>query len=203
MLSKCSLNSGPWGCAHCPGQPVPVSNHSPVKNVFLTLHLYPPQTQFHAVPSGLVAVTREQSSALPLCSLWGAAAAMRPPLTLLFPERNETRNLSCSSYILTSKLFSIFIALNRCCVIALCPSYVVAIRTAHITQCQARAEQEYLLQHLEHILFLRLHWPWFLWISFSLLFHMCWYAAFFPFLKYALTKVLSLTRLWPATRNCS
>jgi len=38
---------------------------------------------------------REQSSALPLCSLWGAAAAMRPPLSLPCSGLNRPRDLSC------------------------------------------------------------------------------------------------------------
>ena len=52
---------------------------------------------------------REQSSVLPLCSLWGAEA----PTTRLCSGLNKTRKLTHSSYTLPSKLFPIFVTLLR------------------------------------------------------------------------------------------
>ena len=66
--SRCFLN---WS----------VPDHILVKNLLLISNL---TLLFHSlIPLGPVTVTREQSSALPLYSLWGAAATMRPPLSLL------------------------------------------------------------------------------------------------------------------------
>ena len=83
LMVKCYLinpwTPAAWGCAHYPGQPVPCPLPSG-EEPFLNPHPAPPLTQLHAVPSGPVVVT-EQSSALSLCSLWGAAAATRPPLS--------------------------------------------------------------------------------------------------------------------------
>ena len=67
-------------------------------------------SQLHAVLSGPVAVPREHSSVLPLRSLWGAAAAMMPLLSLLCFAPNKPRHLSCSSYIFPSEPFTTFAA---------------------------------------------------------------------------------------------
>jgi len=48
-----------WGHDHCFGEPVPVSSHPLVKNLFQP---DPPLMQLHAVPLGPVTVTRVQRS---------------------------------------------------------------------------------------------------------------------------------------------
>ena len=50
----------------------------------------------------------EQSSALPLRSLCGAAATMRPPLSS--SGQSTQRDLSCTSYTLPSRLLTILVA---------------------------------------------------------------------------------------------
>ena len=55
-------------------------------------------TQLHAIPLGPVAVTREQSSALPFHS----PHEELPPVSLLCSGLNKPRDLSCSSYTLLS-----------------------------------------------------------------------------------------------------
>jgi len=54
---------------------------------------------------------REQSSALPLRSLWGAAAAIRPPLSLPCSGLSTSRDLNCFLCILPSRTFATFITL--------------------------------------------------------------------------------------------
>ena len=66
-----------------------------VKNLFLKPQPDLPLTQLHAVPSGSIAVTRQQSSALPLCSPpEDLQATMRPPLSLLCSGLSKPRDLS-------------------------------------------------------------------------------------------------------------
>lgn len=52
---------------------------------------------------------RVKFSVAPLLSPWGAAAVMRPPLSILFSELNQLSDLSCSSYVLPSRLITVFI----------------------------------------------------------------------------------------------
>ena len=69
--------------------------------------------QLGAVPTALGSCSRlyccPQRVALPLCSLWGTAAAMRPPLSLLCSGLNKPRALS-HSYIFPFRPFAIFVA---------------------------------------------------------------------------------------------
>ena len=83
-MSKPSLTSSTRGCAHCPGQPVPCP--PPLVQNLSPTPTAPPLTQLHAVPSGPVAVTQ------------------------LPRGLNSPRNLSCSSYFLPSRPFTIFTA---------------------------------------------------------------------------------------------
>jgi len=80
-LSKFSLSSGTRGHARCPGQ-LFHAHHPLVQTLFLTPSCPSPD----AAPYRSLGPCRchpEKSSALPLHSLWGAVAAMRPPLSLL------------------------------------------------------------------------------------------------------------------------
>lgn len=62
----------------------------------------PALAQLHAVSSGHVS---HQRAMLPL----GATAALRLPLSLLFSRLSKPMDLSCSSHILSSRHFTIFI----------------------------------------------------------------------------------------------
>jgi len=111
-----------WGCTYCLGEPVPGPNHPLMEDLFLT----PKSAKLHAISSGPVAVTREQSSELPW---WGAVGLHEASPQLLCSGLNKPRALSCFSYILPSRPFTVFIALLW--TLVLCLSYIVVIRTVH------------------------------------------------------------------------
>ena len=78
-FSRHSVNSGIQGHAHSPGQPIHA--HRPlVQTLSLTLSCPSPDTA-PCRSLGPCHCHTEQSSALPLHPLWGAVAAMRPPLS--------------------------------------------------------------------------------------------------------------------------
>jgi len=80
-----------WGCTYCLGEPVPGPNHPLMEDLFLT----PKSAKLHAISSGPVAVTREQSSELPW---WGAVGLHEASPQLLCSGLNKPRDLSCSSH---------------------------------------------------------------------------------------------------------
>jgi len=61
-LSRCSFSSGPWGCAHCPGQPVPCpppSGADPVPHPQLRLPCHRPMPFPRALQVRSVHANRE------------------------------------------------------------------------------------------------------------------------------------------------
>jgi len=44
-----------WGLPHCPGQPVPMSDHSSSKEIFLNIQSKPPLMQLEAISSRPIA----------------------------------------------------------------------------------------------------------------------------------------------------
>lgn len=95
---------------HCSGESVPCSSSSgeePLPNTQPDL----PLTQPHAIPSCPAAVTKKQSSALPLCcrSCSQQRAPPQPPLGWM----NKPRDLGLSSYILPYRPFITSVALLR------------------------------------------------------------------------------------------
>jgi len=68
-----------WGHDQCPYHPVECSS-TLWWRTFSRYTTWPLPMQLHAIPLSPAAVSREQSSALPLCSLWGAIGHHRSPL---------------------------------------------------------------------------------------------------------------------------
>ena len=103
-----SLSSGssgpcllPWGAVPCP---MP-SEAEPFPNPPI-----PPLTHFHAVPSGPVVVTESRAQRCPPLPV-RSCSCHEASLSLLCSGPNKPRGLSCSSYLLPFKPFTIFAAL--------------------------------------------------------------------------------------------
>jgi len=69
-------------------------------------------SQLHAFSLGsFISHQRAELSAAPPLPSWGAAATMRPPLSLLCSGLNRPRDLSHSSCVFPSRPFTMFVAL--------------------------------------------------------------------------------------------
>ena len=104
-LSRCFLHSDSLGLC-----PLAWAAYSVLTALWLRIFsLTPSRPSLDAVPCsslGPYHCHREQSPALLLYSLWGAAATMRSPLSLPYCGLSMLRDLHCSSCALPSRLFT-------------------------------------------------------------------------------------------------
>ena len=108
-------------------------------NLYMTLSL---ESQLHAIPSGSVTVTREQSSAL---SFWGVVRCYEASLSLLCSGLNKYSDFffGCFSYSLPFRSFPIFMVLlwmlfNSFMFFLLCLKFCFWATCSHLSRAWTR-----------------------------------------------------------------